>query len=360
MGWVVGLPMIGAVTLCVAIIMFVGPSSGSSQTRPATPTSGTVVEITTLQVEDEVTVERRFLGRIEARQEASLAFEFGGTIEQISMQEGTHVKQGDVLATMNMDALESQRSSILSIREATQSQVDAANEEVERVRLLTSSGAATANRLVVANAELASLSSKLIQTQSDLNDVELRMSKSRVLAPFDGIVGAPSANLGETVSAGQSIVSLFQDGRADFRVGIPTALRPEDLRNTRILVNDRAYEVRLRTIRPDIDLRTNTRVAVFEVLTSEPVSFGLTATLVAETSVPSQGAWVPMDAMRSNAAGFWIILAVDDDMVARSIAVEVQHLRANEAYVTGAFDTGVPIISKGAHKVVPGQTVVTN
>lgn len=357
---IVGFPTIGVALLCAAIVLITGPMSSSSQTQGASPVSGTVVQIMTLHVEDKIVVERRFLGRIEARQEANLAFEFSGTIDQIPLQEGTRVKQGDVLATLNTDALKSQRTSIVSIREAAQAQVDTAQAEVERVRRLIKRGATPASRLGAANAEVASLSATLIEAQSNLNDVELRLAKSRIIAPFDGIVGARAANLGETVSAGQTIVSLFLDGSGDFRVGIPTTLAPEDLKNTRIRVNDREHHVRLRAIRPDIDPITNTRIALFEILTNEPVSFGLTATLIAETSVPARGAWVPIDAMRPSAAGYWIVLTVDSNMVARSIAVEVEHLRENEAYVTGAFDTGTPIISGGAHKVVPGQTVVAN
>lgn len=360
MRWSIGFPIFGVLVLCFGIILTSAPTQGSGQSETTQPARGTIVQVMTLQVEEEVVLERRFLGRIEARQEANLAFEFDGTIDQILVEEGSRIKEGGVLATMNTDALMSQRASISSIREATQAQVDAALAEVDRVRRLVSRGATPANRLVAAEAEVLTGTSTLIDVQRNLNDVELRLAKSQILAPFDGIVGALDANLGETVAAGQTIVSLFQDGTADFRVGVPTMLAPEDLQNTRILVNDTEIDVSLRTIRPDIDTRTNTRFALFEIMSSDPVSFGLTATLIAETTVPARGAWVPLDAMRPSAAGFWIILAVNEDMIAQSIAVEVQHLRENEAYVTGAFDTGMQIISRGAHKVVPGQTVIAN
>jgi len=44
-------------------------------------------------------------------------------------------------------------------------------------------------------------------------------------------------------------------------------------------------------------------------------------------------------------------------MIARHVAVEVEHLRGDQAFVSGAFETGTRIISAGAHKVVPGQSV---
>lgn len=346
------------VAVCVDATAPVSAQSQESvESKVRLQNRATPVRLMSLRIENQIVVQRRFLGRVEARQSADIAFAFSGTIDSIPVREGERVRKGEVLASVNTDSLVLQRESLAASLSAAQSQLDTATADAERLRRLVSRGAAAASRLEDAVSQTDTLASRLIEVQSTVEQTELQLRKSRLIAPFDGIVGARGANLGETVAPGQSIVSIYEGGRADFRVGLPTTLRPDSLMNTRIRVSGQEYEVRLRAIRPDIDFRTNTRIAIFEVLTQDLVSFGLSATLIGEVSEPLRGAWVPVDAMRPSAQGYWIVLAVDEDMIARRVAVEVQHLRGDQAYVIGAFDSGTRIISGGAHKVVPGQTV---
>lgn len=320
----------------------------------------TPVATITLQMEDTISVERRFLGRLEARQSADIGFEFGGIIDTIPVREGDRVQKDHVLATLVDDALLVERVALSASLSAAQTQYDFTEAEAERVRQLVARGAAQSARLDQIESERDTLAARLVEVESHVNQVDLRLRAARVTAPFDGIIGARSASLGETVAAGQPVVTIFDSGAADFRVGLPTSLDPADLRNTRITIGDADYTVTLNAVRPDIDYRTNTRTAIFGVEADALVSFGLSAVMTGEVSLPMRGAWVPVDAMRPSSEGYWIILEVDDDMIANRVAIEVQHLRDDMAFVIGAFDTGTRIVSAGAHKVVPGQTVSTD
>lgn len=348
----------GAIVIVVLGLPALAPAS-QDQTQVGTPveTLATPVRLRSLTIEDQIVVQRQFLGRLEARRSANIGFEFGGTIEKISAREGGKVRKGDVLASLNTDALVVARQAARASLNAAKAQFDFSEAEATRIERLVSRGAAQRNRLEQVEAERDTRAAQLAESESAVVQAELRLRKSRLIAPFDGIVGAKSANLGETVAPGQPIVSVFESGGADFRVGLPTTLQPEELENTRVRVNGEDYPVALRTIRPDIDFRTNTRTAIFEVVTEELNSFGLSATLFGDVTLAIRGAWVPVDAMRPSAEGYWIVLAVDDDMVAQRIAVEILHQRQSDAFVIGAFETGTMIISDGAHKVVPGQRV---
>ena len=335
----------------------VTPEAENQQAAETAVNLSTPVRLVALQMQDEILVERRFLGRLEARQSADIAFEFGGTISAIAVQEGDRVMKGDVLATLATDALVVERGALEANLAAVQSQFEFAQAELERIGQLVNSGAAQASRLGQIASDRDTLASRLVEVESAIEQVVLRIRKSRLSAPFDGIIGAKGTNRGETVAAGQHVVSIFDDSGIDFRVGLPTTLGPEELRNPRISVNGKDYPVALSAVRPDIDFRTNTRVAIFQVETAHPLSFGLSATLSADVMIPVTGAWVSVDAMRPSAEGYWIVLAVDDNMVAEAVAVEVEHMQNDRAFVIGAFATGTRIINAGAHKVVPGQKV---
>lgn len=335
------------------------PSEPQSDAPDAT-LRATPVETIKLAIEDEIFVQRRFLGRLEARQAADIAFEFGGTINALPVREGDRVRKGETLASLSIEATQVARATAQASLEAAQSQFDFAAAEAERVERLVSRGATQASRLDQVLSESTIASSRLKEAQSALDQVDLRLKQSELIAPFDGIIGARGASLGETVTAGQTVVSLFDSSGTDFRVGLPTSLDPATLRNPRITLNGTTYDVTLKAVRPDIDFLTNTRTAIFQVETDEVLSFGLSATLSGDVAQPLRGAWVPIDAMRPSAEGYWIILAVDDNGVAQRVAVEIQHLREDEAFVTGAFDADTTIVGAGAHKVVPGQSVRAN
>jgi len=249
-------------------------------------TLATPVSLIQLQMEDAILVERRFLGRLEARQSADIGFEFGGKIASISVREGDRVKEGDAFASLIVDTLLVERAALQASLDAVQTQFNFAQAEAERIERLVSSGATQSSRLDQIEAERDTLASRLVEVESTVEQVDLRLQKSQLTAPFDGIIGASSANLGETVAAGQPIVSIFESGGADFRVGLPTSLDPMELRNPRIVVDEIEYRVSLKAVRPDIDFRTNTRTAIFEVKTTDLVSFGLSATLTGDVSLP--------------------------------------------------------------------------
>jgi len=322
---------------------------------PATP-----VGIIALDLQEEILVNRQFLGRIEATREANIGFEFGGTIAQINVREGDPVQAGDVLARLTRASLTLERTALEASLTAARSRLDLANSEVNRVERLVRSGAATSSSLDQVLANRDTLNSTRIEVETALAQVDLRLRNTELIAPFDGIVGATTANIRETVAAGQPVVSIFESGGANFRVGLPISLDPAGLRDPRIAVAGRIYNVTLDAVRPDIDFRTNTRTAIFRLNAEDMTSFGLSATLSGQVALPLRGAWVPIDAMRPSAMGYWILLAVGEDGIADPIAVEVEHLRGDEAYVSGAFDAGTRIIHVGAHKVVPGQSVRTD
>ncbi|MFK7878065.1 MAG: efflux RND transporter periplasmic adaptor subunit [Paracoccaceae bacterium] len=317
----------------------------------------TPVRLISLKIEEEILVQRQFLGRLEARQSAEIGFEFGGTIDMIDVAEGDRVKRGDSLASLRLDSLLLQRDALQANLSAVQTQLDFAEEQFVRINDLVQRGAAPKGQGREAESERETLAFRLKEVEAAVEQLQLQIKNSELYAPFDGIIGARGANLGETVSARQPIVTIFESGGADLRVALPTSLNPADILNPRINLGGRTYDVSLKAVRPDIDFRTNTRVAIFKVAGQDLNSFGLSATLTGDVAVPERGAWVPVEAMRPSSEGYWIVLGVNDDLIADRIAVEVQYLSADQAYVIGAFETGTQIIGSGAHKVVPGQAV---
>lgn len=358
-------PWISPVTATLAaaalasVVLGLGAVLGGKAGQSLASVSGQAVPVglMTLKVEDQIFVNRQFLGRLEASQTAELGFEFGGIIAQIAVREGDIVRKGDVLARLSRDALVLERQAVAANLQSVQNRHALALAEITRLERLVARGAAPSNSLDRARAESFALAAAIAEAEGALARLDLRLRDTDLTAPFDAIVGATRATLGEAVAAGQPVISVFERGRANFRVGLPMSLDPAALQNPRLEVNGQIYPLTLAALRPDIDLRSNTRIALFAVEAEEITGFGQTASLLAELPLRQRGAWVPVDAMRPGSEGYWTLLAVTETRVAEPIAIEVRHLRGDMAFVSGLFEEGTQVISIGAHKIVPGQTV---
>ena len=61
---------------------------------------------------------RSFVGQLEAAQQADLAFEAGGTLDEVLVEEGARVAQGEVLARMDTRVLTTERKAMQAARAA--------------------------------------------------------------------------------------------------------------------------------------------------------------------------------------------------------------------------------------------------
>jgi len=80
-----------------------------ARTGPAAPTAAEAaipVETAALRLDDAYPVESRHLGRIEAARAVALAFDLGGRVEAVLVEEGDRVAPGQALARLDVDRLE--------------------------------------------------------------------------------------------------------------------------------------------------------------------------------------------------------------------------------------------------------------
>lgn len=161
------------------------------------------------QVEETVTNTRA--GTVKARRRAQLAPEVGGRILSITHREGERVKAGEIL--MRLDASLNEAQVTLSRRElqAVEAQREEACLAVERSRRelarlshlakegIVSTDALDAAQTATATAEASCRSARAAveQARAGVDLSSQRVLQSVIRAPFDGIVGDLSVEVGE-------------------------------------------------------------------------------------------------------------------------------------------------------------------
>lgn len=356
-----GLTLVGTlITIGIAgavVAVGTGVLNDRAEAVPAPQAAARIpVAVDVMKVEESYTIPRRFIGQVEAGTEATLSFELGGRLAELTADEGDTVKKGQIIARLDTGLLQAERARLKASRAAITAQLAFAESRLERARELQGQGFSSQETLDQALATRDELTARIAEIDAGIASVDINISKSEIRAPFDGRVGAQSVDVTETLSAGQPVLSLIETTEPMVRIGLPLGLSPEALAKVTIDIEGVLYPAELRRIRPDIDPVTRTRTALFALDTDDAPTFGQTATLSIDMQVAARGTWVPVDALQEGSGSIWNVLVVEDGTV-RTAAAELLHAETDRAFVRGTFAEGATLIRSGAHRVVPGQQV---
>lgn len=317
----------------------------------------TLVYVQIASHEDSFRTERRFLGQTEPSSTVEMSFELSGLVTELHVSEGDEVKQGDLIARLDTTLLETEEIRLQALRAATQSRLDFAQSRLERANNLQKEGFTSIETRDRALALRDELVNRIAETDAALQAVAVNLSKSVLRAPVSGRIAAQTADASETVSPGQPVVAIMETSAPEFRVGLPLDLDPSFLSTAEIQIASRSYPAELLQMRPDIDPATRTRTALFRLPKDTPFLFGQTAWLALKVETQATGMWVVLDALKKGDGRVWTVLTVDDTNTVRRATVEIVHAEQDRAFVRGSIRDGDRMISEGAHRVVPGQTV---
>jgi len=202
-------------------------------------------------VRGDLTVSVSGSGNIEIPNELNLTFGVDGRIEKINVEEGDEVTKGEVLARLDIDALELARTETqVALTQAqvalTQAQLPPAEAKValeeaeynlyilkkrhvsyEQQRIAKLQIEAAKLQLEVVESQLEAAEQSVEQAQQSLEYAQKQLDKATLIAPFDGIAASVSADEGDTVSTTTTIVHLIDPTVMELKVEVDEIDIPE-------------------------------------------------------------------------------------------------------------------------------------
>lgn len=143
---------------------------------------------------DSVVEKLNITGRTKASRKTTLGAETTGQITQILVEKGAMVKEGDVLAKIEVKDRDSR------VKEAKEN-VKRAEIEYNAAKLLSTKGFNSKIKLAGAKTELETARTLLKQAEIDLE-------KTQIKAPYGGILEEQNIEVGDFVSLGQPLFSI--------------------------------------------------------------------------------------------------------------------------------------------------------
>lgn len=314
---------------------------------------------------------RSFVGTVEARDKVDLGFQVLGRLMTRTVDVGDVVRSGEVVATIDATTLDLAVRSAEAALGNRRAERENAAATVTRVEALRTSGTAAEASLEDARAAFDAADAAVRQAEADLAKARNALGYAELRAGFDGIVTATGAEPGQTVAAGESIVTIAKPDPRDAVIDVPDWLvgtlppaapfvvAPQ-------IAPDQSIVGQLREVAPDADPLTRTRR--LKIALSEPPSlFRLGSTVeVRADRRTSQTITLPETAVlvRDGRAFVWVISIDETNRSARpegsATLRPVTTAPADEGRlrIVSGLSAGERVAIAGVHSLQDGQKVV--
>jgi RND family efflux transporter MFP subunit len=161
------------------------------------------------------------VGSLAAREEAVIAAQVAGQIEQCRVELGDLVTNGQEIALIDTAAYEARLRQVQANLERARVAADTAKRDLERVRRLQQENIASIAALDEAEAAASQNEADAKAADAELAVARLDLERSRVKAPFDGAIAARLASAGDYVGVGAPFVRLVQINPLRLQLDVP-------------------------------------------------------------------------------------------------------------------------------------------
>jgi len=326
------------------------------------PENPLAVATVTYEVQDSYSRPASYLGLVTAGRKAILGFEIPGQIAALELREGDPVKRGQELAALDTDALQARRKATAAELEQARTELELAQIKSDRQKELSATGAVSKEAFDDTRLRARALTSRVEAVEAQLASIDIELEKSRLLAPYDGVIADRYVYQGAVVSAGTPVVRLVELTNQEARIGVPATMAGalEIGQQYTLTLRDQSLQARLLTVRPDVDPVTRTTSVVFAIPPDVRALDGEPITLDYREPVQMRGGWLPMAALLEGQRGTWNVLRVEpDDELYRTTreSVEVLDIQGDRVYVFGTLPDGAWVVADGIHRITPGTLV---
>ena len=309
---------------------------------PGGPTPVEVIVVKPVTVQEDLSA----VGSLRSNESVVLRPEVSGRIATIGFRDGQAVKKGQLLVGLDATLNEAEVAQYRAEYDLALSSLKR-SEDLAQQKFISSSARETA----ASNAQVAEARLKLAQA---------RLSKMRIVAPFDGVVGIRGVSLGDYVKDGADLVNVedIRNLKVDFRLpernlsqirvgqsvevladalpGVPWQGQIEAI-NPRIDANGRSLELRARLDNTSGRLR--------------PGMFVRVRVIVGERD----GLLVPEEAIVPQGEEFFVYKVVDG--AARRVPVKIGVRRAAQVEIVQGVAAGDQVVTAGMRLSRDGQPV---
>jgi len=347
--------------ILLAVVLY--GCSGEQQPQPAAETTRPVKTLVIADASGSGSGVRNFPARIDAAQQAELAFRVPGKVDQLLVKEGDVVQAEQTVARLDPKDFQI----VVNDRQAI---FDRDTKNYDRAKGLVKSGAISRMDFDRIEAEFKSARAALDSALQDLDYTDLK-------APFSGIIAQRYIQQFEEVQAKQSIATLQDVETLEVKFDVPESviriIRPNEsgmAGGERIQMEasfddlpGQSFPLTFKEVATKADANTQTFQVTFSMdqVAQRTILPGMTATVTVDLSEfmdLSTTFAVPVSAVVGDFKLDPRVWVVDSEsMTTRAQPVAVGRMTGDTIEVTEGLESGMRIVTAGASFVTEGMQV---
>lgn len=196
--------------LLLGILIFSSCNDEKKQ-GPKAPEKISVVKV----IQMDVPIFSSYVGQIYGKKDIPIRARVEGVLESIEFKEGSKVKEGQLLYTIDPQSLEAASNAQKSQVTAAQTELSKAKSDLDRIKPLAEANAVSKSDLDAAQAAYDAAVANLNAARSVLRSSNIDLSYTQVHSPIDGIIGKTNARVGEFVGKDPNPVILNTVSQTD-------------------------------------------------------------------------------------------------------------------------------------------------
>jgi len=291
--------------------------------------------------------EANAVGTLRADESVVIRPEIAGRIAEFRFEEGLGVRKGALLATLDSSEVRAQLASA-----AAQAQLDA--QRLERAEDLH-------KKNFISQQALDESRSNRTRSQANQREIEAKLAKTEIRAPFAGVAGLRQVSQGAYVAAGTDIARLekIDQLKLDFRVPEAYLARLKPSQQLKVEVDaysGESFGGAIYAIEPAIDEATRTVLVRARVANSDlKLRPGMFGRVLLQLAVREKAVWVPEQAIVPRGQDVFVFRVANGK--ADLVKVQTGTRRVGEVEIRSGIAAGELVVTEGTQRIGPGSPV---
>ena len=291
-----------------------------------------------------------------SRNDAKLSGELAGRLTWVA-DVGDRMRKGESVAKLDDAIIRQQVIEEQSIIQREQARHDFHTRQAERLESLLADNTVARSRVDQEHTDRSVAHNNILSAQARLSQAEERLRRTRVLAPFDGIVSERLLQAGEWADHGDAIVRLVSTDDLELETHIPAdSLKLVAVGTPLAYTNGKARGTgTVRTIVPvggDVS-----RLYELRISTEDPaLSAGNLLRVAVPTAHPRETVLVPRDALVLRREGVYVY-RINAESVSERVPVQTGVAEGDLIEVIGGIQDRDRVVTRGGEHLRPGMAV---
>ncbi len=298
-------------------------------------------------------------GSIFAWQEAVIGAEISNyRLTEVLAQVGDTVRKGQVLARIANDTVESEFNESQAAVAEQQAAAAEAKNNAARSRELRAQGFYSRQLDAQYQTAAQTAGARLAAAQARRQAAELRLRKTQVLSPDDGVISARGATVGSLTQPGQELFRLIRGGRLEWRAEVPSAdlasVQPGLVASLSTPTGQRVTG-RVRAVAPSVDAQTRNGLVYVDLPPTGAVRAGMFAR--GEFELARRPALtLPQSAVVLRDGAAYVFRLENENRVAQT-KVALGRRLAERVEIVDGLPPSVRVVANGAGFLADGDVV---